>query len=741
MQRACGLVFLALLVAGCGGGGGPDDPGVTPPAGGPTGPAPTPVLTSIAIAPASLVIDVGAEGTLTATPRDASGNPMTATLAWSSSNPGVAAVASGVVHGVAAGAATITAQSGTVSATAAVTVKAVVPSAAFDSLTYTELVALAYTARDGSTIVTQAHSGQVVVLTTPAAAVPAIWQLVRDAGGAIRAQDPAVGLYVAVVPQPAMPAFIATMQQSALVADAFPNAAIGVRARGAGMAPGGMRAAFAGALVQTIDLNAPLPGCSITHLQGVAAVAGQSGVAVQANDNVVFGGLSAYQAVATHLMQLLRAAHAEQRPVIVNISMGPAADNMANDRQFYAQLAALLTAAARQQPGILDRALVYVAGSDTPIDETASFTTARSRFPDAPVWKSLYFVESSEGNSPLGCGIGRAAAGTPNVLGAPGCNVPLGTTGCVSTGTSFSTPAVVNAAAQAYTASGGVMPLSDVGSAVWAFQSTNGRLPTAGDLGMFSLVLLASGPGSGTLAATPAATRYLAGTDVRVTATPDARSRFDHWAGACTGNGACVVRMDGNRTVTAVFELRTYVLTVGTAGTGSGTVAANPPGGTHVVGTTVTLTATPATGSTFAGWSGACTGTGSCVVVMNSDRAVTATFTASGGGVTTYDGTYSGSYSGTVTAGGYSAGVSGGVAFTVRAGVITVTVPAAGTGTVSAAGSSSFSGGLVSGSCNVTFNGTFVVTAQGGLAASGAWSCSGEATGGGSWTAAGARSP
>jgi len=38
------------------------------------------------------------------------------------------------------------------------------------------------------------------------------------------------------------------------------------------------------------------------------------------------------------------------------------------------------------------------------------------------------------------------------------------------------------------------------------------------------------------------------------------------------------------------------------------------------------LTATAAAGSTFTGWSGACTGTGTCVVTMDQDRAVTATF-------------------------------------------------------------------------------------------------------------------
>jgi hypothetical protein len=77
-------------------------------------------------------------------------------------------------------------------------------------------------------------------------------------------------------------------------------------------------------------------------------------------------------------------------------------------------------------------------------------------------------------------------------------------------------------------------------------------------------------------------------------------------------------------------------LKVATAGSGSGTVASSPAG-VHCgsscqaqfdPGTQVTLTASAASGSTFAGWRGACSGSDGCKVTMSSDKAVTATFTA-----------------------------------------------------------------------------------------------------------------
>jgi hypothetical protein len=75
-------------------------------------------------------------------------------------------------------------------------------------------------------------------------------------------------------------------------------------------------------------------------------------------------------------------------------------------------------------------------------------------------------------------------------------------------------------------------------------------------------------------------------------------------------------------------------LTVTKAGTGTGTVTSSPAGiscgsdcsESYASGTSVTLAAAPSAGSTFAGWSGACTGTGSCAVTMSAARSVTATF-------------------------------------------------------------------------------------------------------------------
>lgn len=155
-----------------------------------------------------------------------------------------------------------------------------------------------------------------------------------------------------------------------------------------------------------------------------------------------------------------------------------------------------------------------------------------------------------------------------------------------------------------------------------------------------ALSVALAGSGSGTVTSSPAGINCPAtcsanfrkvGTMVTLTATPASGSRFVGWSGACGGAGSCVVTMSQAESVTATFIL-IFPLNVTIAG--SGTVTSSPSGitcpgvcsTTFDSGTSVMLTATPTSGWTFAGWSGACTGTGICTVTMSAAEAVTATF-------------------------------------------------------------------------------------------------------------------
>jgi Divergent InlB B-repeat domain len=93
---------------------------------------------------------------------------------------------------------------------------------------------------------------------------------------------------------------------------------------------------------------------------------------------------------------------------------------------------------------------------------------------------------------------------------------------------------------------------------------------------------------------------------------------------------------EGEIQLTANFDaLPKFPLTVTkTGGTGSGTVTSSPAGincgatCTHefLEGEEVTLTPTASEGSTFVEWTGACTGSGACVVPMNEAESVNAKF-------------------------------------------------------------------------------------------------------------------
>ncbi len=126
---------------------------------------------------------------------------------------------------------------------------------------------------------------------------------------------------------------------------------------------------------------------------------------------------------------------------------------------------------------------------------------------------------------------------------------------------------------------------------------------------------------------------FTPGATVTLTAAAASGSTFTGWSGGgCSGTGTCTVTMSGDQSVTANFALNprlTVLLGGGGAGAVTGPAISCAPtcSATYAPGTVVTLTANPAAGSTFSGWSGAgCTGTGTCSVTMGSDQTVTASF-------------------------------------------------------------------------------------------------------------------
>ena len=122
---------------------------------------------------------------------------------------------------------------------------------------------------------------------------------------------------------------------------------------------------------------------------------------------------------------------------------------------------------------------------------------------------------------------------------------------------------------------------------------------------------------------------YREGEGVTVLAVPKPGYTFSGWAGDITGGpNPCNVLMTSPKSVTAQFTQNQYVLNVSVSPGGSGVVSRSPEKATYVYGETVTLTAQPALGYSFSGWSGDGSGTSNpLLVTIDGPKSVTAQFT------------------------------------------------------------------------------------------------------------------
>ncbi len=142
------------------------------------------------------------------------------------------------------------------------------------------------------------------------------------------------------------------------------------------------------------------------------------------------------------------------------------------------------------------------------------------------------------------------------------------------------------------------------------------------------------GLGSGIDCGSRCTEQYLYAASIKMMATPDSNSVFTGWSGSGCSDSFLITE---DKSCTAHFEQLpdSYSLTINKTGTGSGEISSQPTGihcGTqcsanYARGVVVTLTASAQSGSSFEGWSGACSGSHSSTsVTLNADQSCTATF-------------------------------------------------------------------------------------------------------------------
>ena len=132
---------------------------------------------------------------------------------------------------------------------------------------------------------------------------------------------------------------------------------------------------------------------------------------------------------------------------------------------------------------------------------------------------------------------------------------------------------------------------------------------------------------NGTVAKTPDLTSYDSNSVVGVKVTPAVGYSFIGWTGDIESSTDSIsVTMNAAKSITAVFMIKKYILTTTAV---NGTVGKSPNLVSYDTNSVVELTATPASGYAFNGWTGDASGTTNPIsVTMNAAKNITANFIA-----------------------------------------------------------------------------------------------------------------
>ncbi len=154
----------------------------------------------------------------------------------------------------------------------------------------------------------------------------------------------------------------------------------------------------------------------------------------------------------------------------------------------------------------------------------------------------------------------------------------------------------------------------------------------------FDLTVESTGTGSGIIARSPKAEKYVLDSRVSLTAQASVGSKFKCWHGDVRAQGTdCTITMNSCKKISAEFvKIESFTLACAREGSGDGSVnweiqqgetLQTPEVTRFIEGSVATLTATPSEGSKFKCWHGDVTGVlPTCTITFASSKSITAEF-------------------------------------------------------------------------------------------------------------------